>query len=83
MDLINDGLAYEILYNESDRKVIGVTQPKRDNALGVIYIKDGKVFVAYFDGSKINDKEVDVKIKSFADLKKLLTKQLLKDQLGD
>lgn len=67
----------------TEQRIAGITQPQRDNSLGVVYIKDGKIFVAYFDGNKINDKEIDVEIKSLSDFKKLLTKQLLKDKLGD
>jgi hypothetical protein len=84
VNLIDGGLAHDMVidggsYNDG-KKIVGVVQPKRENSLGTIYIKDDKVFVAYFDGNKINDKEIDEEIQSFKDLKKILTKHLLKDR---
>jgi hypothetical protein len=68
------------LFRNQPRQTVGVIQPHRENALGVIYLKDGKVFVAYFDGDKITDKEIDVELTTLQDLKKLLTIKSLKEK---
>jgi hypothetical protein len=85
MDLLNGGLAYDMVldgssFNTASSKTVGVIQPKRDNSLGTIYIKDGKIFVAYFNGNKISDEEIDVEITTLQDLKKLLTIKTLKEK---
>lgn len=54
------------------RKTVGVVMPKREGSIGLIYIKDGKAYIAPTGENN------DYLIESIDDIKKLLTIKELK-----
>lgn len=65
------------LWHWGDEYVKEVTVPKRANAAGIIYVKDGKIMFAE-QQSDDGVTKYDTEIKSWYDLHKAVTKSLLR-----